>query len=178
MPVADPKQPKSVHRYGTLLDAYQRTLDRLDLPTDELSEERQEQLGRRAALVSVAEVAWEDHLGPLYDWKQVASVLRTISTRQGVNDLRQRKRLLGLPSKTGGVRYPAFQFHGGRPMPTMPEVLEIFDVGDVNRWTAASWFRTEQDELDGETPQDWLLSKRSVEPVLTAARRLVAGLAR
>lgn len=164
-------------RYATLIDSYERTLERLDLPAGELSQARQEQLGRRAALVSAAEIAWEDHLGPLYDWKNVAAVLRTVTTRQGVNDLGQRKRLLGLPTKTRGVRYPAFQFKGGRPLPAMPDLLAIFDEGDVNRWTVASWFRTGQDELRGETPQEWLLTERPIEPVITAARRLVAGLA-
>lgn len=166
-----------MNRYATLVDAYERTLERLELPTEDLSEKQQEQLGRRAALVSAAEIAWEDHLGPLYGWKDVASVLRTVKTRQGVNDLSQRRRLLSLTTQTRGVRYPAFQFKGGRPLPAMPELLAIFDADEVDRWTVASWFRTPQDELGGETPQDWLLSERPIEPVLTAARRLVAGLA-
>jgi hypothetical protein len=164
-------------RYETLIDSFERTLERLDLPDVELTEAEQEQLGRRAALTSAAEIAWEDHVGPLYDWKQVAEILTTVTTRQGVHDLGQRGRLLTVQTKHG-VRYPAFQFKGGRALPGMREILKIFDEQHTNRWTVASWFCSEQDELGSETPQAWLLSGRPIVPVLTAARRLAAGLAR
>lgn len=54
------------------------------------------ELGRRAALVVAAEMAWNEHLGPLLDAKQVERLLG-VRTRQAVSDLRKRGWLLGLP---------------------------------------------------------------------------------
>src|SRR6266496_4182148 len=99
--------------YVAALQAFQDTLDRLDLPEDRLADpEVQERLGRRAALLATSELTWEEHLGPMYEWADVASVLGTVRTRQGVNDLAKRRRLLALPTKSGKLLYPAFQFRG------------------------------------------------------------------
>jgi hypothetical protein len=165
-----------MHRYGAAVAAFEKTLERLDLP-EEMGGEQMERLGRRAALLGAAEVTWQDHLGPLYEWRQVADVLRTVRTRQGVNDLGRRGRLLALPTKTGQVLYPAFQFRGGRPLPGLPEVLSTFSETGPSPWTVASWFVTSQDELEGRTPVEWLSGPESPEPVKVAARRAAGAFA-
>jgi hypothetical protein len=99
---------------------------------------------------------WDDHLGPMYEWSDVADILGTVDTCRGVHDLARRKRLLALPTKDGKIPYPAFQFSGGRTLSDLPRLLEELDSSGVSPWTQASWFVTPQDELEGETPAAFL----------------------
>ena len=84
------------------LQAFQQTLERLDFPEGRLADpEVQARLGRRAALLATSELTWDEHLGPLYEWSDVAEVLGTVGTRQGISDLAKRHRLLALGTKGG-----------------------------------------------------------------------------
>jgi hypothetical protein len=167
-----------VTSYGAALKAFQDTLERLDLPEDRIGDaDAQARLGRRAALLATSELTWENHLGPLLEWRDVAAVLGTVSTRQGVNDLAKRRRLLALPTKSGKLLYPAFQFRGARAVAGLHELLEALDASGASPWTQASWFVTPQDELDGEAPAAYLASQPVDDRVLTAARRTAARLA-
>jgi hypothetical protein len=167
-----------VASYPAALQAFQETLERLDLPEERLADpEVQERLGRRAALLATSELTWSEHLGPLYEWGDVASVLGTVGTRQGVNDLAKRRRLLALPTKSGKLLYPAFQFRGARTIDGLHELLSELDSSGANPWTQASWFVTPQPELDGETPAAYLTRHAIDDRVRTAARRVAARLA-
>jgi hypothetical protein len=164
--------------YGAALEAFRETLEGLDLPKDSFADpEAQARLGRRAALLATSELTWDDHLGPLYAWSDVATLLGTVGTRQGINDLAKRRRLLGLPTKAGRILYPAFQFRGARTIAGLHELLIELDSSDASQWTKASWFVTPQDELGGESPVAYLSSHPMDERVLTAARRVAARLA-
>lgn len=164
--------------YAKALQAFQDTLEQLDLPEAQLAEPGvQEQLGRRAALLATSELTWDDHLGPMYEWSEVAALLGTVGTRQGIHDLARRKRLLALPTKGGKLLYPAFQFSGGRTPTSLHELLEALDSSQASAWTQASWFVTPQNELDGETPAAFVGRDAIDERVMDAARRAAARLA-
>lgn len=164
--------------YGAALRAFEDTLERLDLDEEKLADPAvQERLGRRAALLVTSELTWAEHLGPLFDWKAVASVLGTVGTRQGINDLAKRGRLLGLPTKTGKLLYPAFQLAGGRTLPGLPDVLAVLGESGASPWTQASWFVTPQPELDELTPALHLMRVGHDDAVMLSARRAAARLA-
>jgi hypothetical protein len=164
-------------RFGTATLAFQETLEQLDIPDEALSDEEvQTEIGRRGALLATAGLHWERHLGPMLGWRQVAELLGTVATRQGVNDLQKRRRLIGLRSKSGELAYPLFQLSEGKPLPGLPRVLEAFDGAGVDSWTVASWLVTPQELLEGGSPADALKSGASVDLVVEAARRTAAGL--
>ncbi|MDX6649895.1 MAG: hypothetical protein QOJ97_1846 [Solirubrobacteraceae bacterium] len=159
--------------------AFQQTLEDLEVPEEALGDRaQQEQIGRRAALLATAELQWRDALGPLLSWREVADLLRGVGTRQGVNDLGRRGRLLALPTKDGRVLYPLFQLRDGRPLAVIPKVLAAFSAVELEPWTMASWFVSPQDELDRATPVEWLEHDGDEEQVVEAARRSAAALAR
>lgn len=164
--------------YALASQAFEQTLERLDFPEDRLADpEVQARLGRRAALLATSELTWDEHLGPLYEWSDVAAVLGTVGTRQGINDLAKRRRLLALPTKGGKLLYPAFQFSGPRTIAGLHELLLELDVSGAGPWTQASWFVTAQDELDGESPASYLSRHPLDEHVLKAVHRVAARLA-
>jgi hypothetical protein len=164
--------------YVAAMQAFEETLERLDFPEDRLADpETQARLGRRAALLATSELTWDEHLGPLYEWADVAAVLGTVGTRQGVSDLAKRRRLLALPAKSGKLLYPAFQFSGARTIAGLHELLVEWEGSGVGPWTQASWFVTGQDELEGESPAAYLSRRPLDERVLQAVRRTVARLA-
>lgn len=135
------------------------------------------ELGERAALLAVAEMARSRHLGALLDTHQVQALLG-VGTRQAVSDRARRGGLLALPTSSGRVFFPAFQFGpGGRPHAALPKVLAAFAEAEVDPWTVASWFRTAQALLDGTTPADWMGHGKGEDRLLEAARRTAAKLA-
>lgn len=135
------------------------------------------ELGERAALLAVAEMAWSRHLGVLLDTHQVQALIG-VGTRQAVSDRARRGGLLALPTASGRVFFPAFQFGtDGQPHPALPKALRVFAEAEVDPWTVASWFRTVQALLDDATPADWMGHGRSEQRLLEAARRTAAKLA-
>ena len=164
--------------YALAMKAFESTLERLELPADRLADPAaQESLGRRAALLATSEIVWDEHLGPMYGWSDVAQVLGTVNTRQGVSDLAKRKRLLALPASGGRVLYPAFQFRGSRTIPGLHELLIEFDSVALSPWTTASWFQSDQDELDGLSTVAYLIKHGFDERIKTVARRATSRLA-
>lgn len=127
--------------------------------------------------MATPEPTWHNHLGPMYEWSEVATLLGTVGTRQGVHDLARRKRLLALPTKGGELLYPAFQFSDGRTLMGLHELLAALGSSGVSPWTQASWFVTPQDELDGETPAACFGRDAVDERVIVAARRSAGRLA-
>lgn len=164
--------------FAVAAQTFERTLDRLDLPAAYRNAERQAALGRRAALLAVADTLWRDRLGPMLDVSEVKTLLG-VGTRQAVHDFARRRRLLALPGPGGRTVYPAFQFRrGGRPYPVLPELLKCFHEAHVRRHTLAAWFKTPQGSLSGMTPVGWMEAGRDPATLLEAARRTAARLGR
>jgi hypothetical protein len=155
--------------------SFEETLEELGFDEVEVELGDPAELGRRAALLIAAEAVWRRHLGPLLDGKQVQELLGG-RTRQAVNDLLKRRRLLGLPIGKRRVVFPAFQFRAGRPHPELAAILETFADADVGPYTVASWFMTPQPLLEHETPARWLQRGCDGEQVKEAARRSAARL--
>jgi hypothetical protein len=157
--------------------SFAETLERLHLPPDAPELRDPIALGRRAALQAVAETAWGQVLGLLYDVEQAKAVL-SVTSRQAVHDLAKRKRLLVLGASGGRKVYPAFQFdRTGRPYPEIPDILRAFEGAVQTSHTIASWFVTPQDVLNGETPASWMRGRRDPDPLLESAHRAAARLA-
>jgi hypothetical protein len=167
-----------VPSYALATEIFKQTLERLELPEGRLSNpQEQERLGRRAALLATSEIVWDEHLGPMYGWSDVAEILGTVSTRQGVSDLARRGRLLALPTAGGRVVYPAFQFHGSRTIPGLTELLAVLAQTGASAWTRASWFQSDQDELDGLSPVAYLMEHGLDDRVMVSVQRAAARLA-
>jgi hypothetical protein len=156
--------------------AFAHELERLERE-GELELEEPERAGRRGALIVAASSVWSRHLDGLLNAEQVRELLR-VTSRQAVHDLVRRGRLLRVEDSAGRARYPANQFdEHGRPFAVVTEVIEAFDPAKVSSWTIASFLGSPQRELDGQTPQHWLLAGCDPEPVRTAAQRIAARLA-
>jgi hypothetical protein len=157
--------------------AFEEALEEFSLAEDSPELKNPEALGRRAALLAVAEVSWGQVLGPLFDVEKAQMVLK-VKSRQAVSDLAKRGRLLALDGSGGRKLYPAFQFGpNGRPYPEIPKILAIFEGIVETSYTIASWLVSPQDLLEGETPTAWLQSRRDPELVFEAARRSADKLA-
>jgi|SRR5947209_11500834 len=152
--------------------AFEETLEELDLPdsTPELQDPRN--LGRRAALLAVAKAVWGQYLGPLLEARDV-QLLLGVRSRRAVSDLARRGRLLALNASDGRKVYPAFQFakEGGRPFPEIAQVLKIFAGAVETPYTIASWFVSPQDLLADKTPAAWLQEGGDPTLLFEAARR-------
>lgn len=162
---------------ATAAASFRRTLSRLGLDADE--ELRDPAFfGQRAALLAGAETLWGRHLGGLLDRTDVQALLG-VTTRQAVHDLVQRGRLLGLPTRDGHTVYPRFQFGpDGRPYTALSKVITAFRAAEADPWTIASWFTSEQPELDGLTPVDWMSRGLDTTRLVEVARHSAAPLAR
>jgi hypothetical protein len=170
-------ESKSRSAASIAAQAFEETLERLRLPEDVPDFEDPAALGRRAALVAVAESAWRQALGPLFDTEEARMVLG-VRSRQAVHDLAARGRLLSLPTRDGRKLYPAVQFgNQGRPFPELPEILRAFEGKAESPYTVASWLVSPQILLEGETPVAWLRSGRDAALVVEAAHRSASALA-
>jgi hypothetical protein len=78
--------------------------------------------------------------------------------------------LLVLPTDTGLVVCPVFQFVGNQPSPGLDQVIAA--LGDMfTAWTAAGWFQTGNTELGGRTPTQ-ALREHDLPAVLALAREI------
>jgi hypothetical protein len=113
-----------------------------------------EGVGRRAALLAVAETAWSDHLGVLADGPTVRELLGGRS-RQRLDQVVKAGEIIALDSSSGARCFPMFQFGpDGKPMPALVRAWATI-AAEVSPWTAASWCVAEHPELDGQTPAAW-----------------------
>ncbi len=151
--------------------AFEEALEEFSLSENVTELGDPEALGRRAALLAVAEISWSQVLGPLFDVEQAQTVLK-VKSRQAVSDLAKRGRLLALGGPGGRKRYPAFQFNStGRPYPEIQKVIEIFSGVVQTPYTIASWLVSPQDLLAGETPVSWLQTGKDSSQLVAAAQR-------
>ena len=132
---------------------------------------------RRAGLLAAAGEVWEQELGPLLTSGQVRELLGDVS-RQRVDELLRNRRLIGLLDQSGRRRFPAFQFHDGRPQPPLAQAFWTLADAAVSPWTAASWCVADDDQLDGYSPARWVREQRDPERLALVARRDAARLAR
>jgi hypothetical protein len=116
--------------------------------------------------------AWAGQIGPAYTTTQVARLLGV--SKQAVA---KRRGLLRLEQRDGRTVYPVFQFDGDRPLPGIETVVSTLTEQVATPWTTASWLTSPQPMFDGLSPLD-LLHKGDVAPVVEAAGRFAAGLAR
>ncbi len=156
--------------------AFERALEERTTGADPRRLGEPDAFGRRAALLAVAGRLWSDQLGPFYDANGVRELLGGV-TRQAVADRARRGVLLALRTGTDQVVYPAFQFDPhGRALAGLPEVLAVFDLDEVVRWTVASWLTSPDPDLAGRTPIA-ALHDGDLDQVLAAAHDVAAGLA-
>ncbi len=150
--------------------AFVETLRELlgELPLDEKA-------ARRAALLAAAGQAWENELGPLLTSAQVRELLGGVS-RQRVDELLQARRLIGPRDESGRRRFPAFQFHDGRPLEPLVAAYWTVAEGTIDEWTAASWCVSPDDALEGRTPAQWALEGRDPARLVRIARQDAARL--
>jgi hypothetical protein len=160
---------------GRFLDlassAFRRRLAEL-VASAGLPQEEPEPLGDRAGLAAAATTLWTHHVGPFLDTEGVIALLDGV-TKQAVSQRVRGRRLLALETGSGRLVYPLWQFHDGRPLPGLAEVLAEahYDPGrPVTGWTVASWLATDDPDLGG-APRELLAAGR-LEPVLDAARDL------
>ena len=164
--------------YAIAANAFEETLEALDLREGLAELGDLAALGRRAALLAVAGAVWRRQLGPLLEGREVQELLG-VGSRQAVSDLAKRGRLLALDAAGGRRLYPAFQFaESGRPHRDLESVLEVFAGVVESTYTTASWLVSPNADLTGETPIERLRSGRGLDELLVAARRAAARLAR
>jgi hypothetical protein len=122
------------------------------------------------------EERWRALLGPLLDRVEVQQRLGL-----GAADVRTMEaggRLLALPTESGDVVFPAFQFGpDGKVEPTIGRVLAILLPVVVTPYTVASWLRSPRDDLGRQTPLDWLAAGHDPDQVIAAAELTAARLA-
>jgi hypothetical protein len=131
------------------------------------------------ALLAASDLIWRERLGRLLSREEVQELLG-LQSRQAVHDLAKRGRLLALATQSGRSMFPAFQFdlEHGRTYSAVPPAIRHFKEAHVDPYTAASWFCEPQPLLEGLTPAEWLRERRAERPLIEAARRSAAPLAR
>jgi hypothetical protein len=108
--------------------------------------------------------------GGIYTARQIGELLG-ITTRQGVAVRRERKRLLGLPtrSSSGGVAYvyPKAQITDSGLLPGLHEFLSAFTLPDP--WTQLAVLISPSSRLEGRSPLQALQSGRTEDAIAVAA---------
>jgi hypothetical protein len=113
---------------------------------------------------------WPRLLGPLLRAEEVRELVG-LSSLEALDDLVRGWRILALPTRQGGVVYPAFQFdHDGQPHPSIAEVIEILAPVAITPYTIASWLMSPNEFLGDETPMQMLKIGRDPQRVITEAR--------
>lgn len=108
-----------------------------------------------------------DLVGPFYDTSGVRAMLAT--SRQSINQRTQRGTLLGVQTSDGAWLYPTFQFAGKTLRPELVSVLRL--LRDQPRWSVAVWLRGPTEDLDGQSPEQWLDTQQDPAIVERLARQ-------
>lgn len=139
-----------------------------------------ERLGELAAEDVIAGARWSQIIGDRIDTTAVTGLLGV--TRQALAKRQASGSLLGLPGRST-TWYPIWQFDTDKRAirPEVRDVIEVFRDAlgnDVDTLHIASWASTVQHEdLDGQTPADWLALNNDTEQLRQAARRAAERLA-
>jgi len=129
-----------------------------------------EETVRRAARIAVADQAWQQRTGTLFETRDVAETLGV--TRQRVNTLAGQARIIAVQTQSGQWRYPAWQFdldpEQRQQAATAHRIL--VEEGRMSPWTALSWLTSRHPELDADDPVSAIRGGQA-DQVLVAARR-------
>lgn len=119
----------------------------------------------RATQIRATEVA--DAIGPFVE--PTTLLLGFGCPRELLRRMTSARVLLALPTREGGVGYPAFQFDAsGEPLPDLPRVLDALDPAGAHAWRDAVWLTSPRDDLAGATPAE-ALRAGGITAVLAAA---------
>jgi hypothetical protein len=137
-----------------------------------------EKLGRQAAMVVLAGGAWERALGELLTSAEARILLGGIS-REALRKRVLSGSVLALRDDADLIRYPRWQFDtaNSAPFGAVKKLNEIFGEAGLDPWTLAAFATAPQPELEDRAPVD-AFGDADFEPLLLAARRTVADLAR
>jgi hypothetical protein len=113
---------------------------------------------------------WNGVIGPFYNTDRVATYLgRSVST---VRAMRRRGEILGIHSHPHGHLYPGLQFHNGKPVPRLVDVIRILRDAEMTDLTICLWLHGALNNWHGRTATQMLIgSEADIEEVLTAAQR-------
>lgn len=167
---------RAIQAFGQALEQYLASDDDL---VDSLSEEDVEDLAEQAADHLLAPLLWSRAVGDKFDTTQVTQVLGI--TRQAVAKRVAGGSLLGIPGR-GTTYFPAWQFDLERRAikPEVPLIIAAFkeSLSPLDPLTVATWATTGQDEdLDGMTPEEWILEGKGQQQLVEAAHRAAKRLA-
>jgi hypothetical protein len=133
---------------------------------------------RRAALQAAAGLVWEDAVGPLLSGPQARELLGGVS-RQRLDQLVKAGRLIALEERSGDRRFPAWQFHDGRPLEGLAAAhRELVELGKTDPWTAASWCVAAHPQLNDQSPRGWAAGGGNAKKLALVAHRDASRLAR
>ncbi len=137
-------------------------------------------LGELAAEEVITSTRWSQIVGDRLDTTDVTELLGV--TRQALSKRLASGSLLGLPGHNTTL-YPIWQFDTGKHA-IRPEVRDIIGAfrdalgNDIDPLLIASWASTAQHEdLNGQTPTQWLTLEQDIEQLRRAARRAAERLA-
>jgi hypothetical protein len=136
-----------------------------------------ESVVRRAALSAAAGAVWDEEVGPLLTGAQARELLGV--SRQRLDQLVKRGRLLTLTDGSGVRRFPAWQFdEHGQPLGVLVAAHRLLvDAGEMSPWSAASWCAHPHPELDGSSPRGWAAAGADAERLQSVAARDAARFA-
>ncbi len=155
---------RSRHAAGEVFDDELRSLLGDDVSPDLA-------VARRAARWALAEQAWEQRLEAIWDARDVARALDV--SKQRVSVLVRKHRLIALP-QNGRLRFPVWQFAGldGADRACLAQAHDVLvSEGQIDPWSAASWFLAGHPDLEGRAPVQWLRDGGGRDLLLTAACR-------
>jgi hypothetical protein len=133
---------------------------------------------RRAALQAASEIVWEDAVGPLLSGPQARELLGGVS-RQRLDQLVKARRVIALEESSGDRRFPAWQFHDGRPLEGLGAAhRQLVELGKMDPWTAASWCVSAHPQLGDQSPRDWAAGGGDATRLALVAHRDASRLAR
>jgi hypothetical protein len=129
-------------------------------------------------MVVLAGDAWGRALGELLTSAEARILLGGIS-REALRKRVLSGSVIALRDDADLIRYPRWQFDAANSVPfaAIKKLNEIFGEAGLEPWTIAAFATAPQVELDDQTPVD-AFADADLEPLLLAARRTVADLAR
>jgi hypothetical protein len=130
----------------------------------------QAQAAAQARLVVATERANAQALRGGYTTSQVAQMLGTAAANVRRAVARSGLYTAGRARNREHV-FPAWQFHGDRPLPGLVEVLPLIPE-DYHPLDVAAFFTTPAESLDGRSPADWLAYGGDEGPVVRLADEL------
>lgn len=147
---------------------------------EKISDDEAIRLARSAAENILASARWSRVVGDRLDTTAVTNLLGI--TRQALAKRQAAGSLIGLPGH-GTTWYPTWQFdqETGQVRPEVRGIIGAFRdrLDDFDPLLVASWATTTQDEdLDGMTPEQWIRLGRDSHHVRVSAERAAGRMAR